>query len=68
MSHRLFYLCLCYVSGTGNTAVTLLSLQGLRAVGTHQDRNDLNTLQNKAVLIGTQGIFSQPSGVIELNK
>ncbi len=36
MSHGLFYRCPCYVSGPGNFAVVLLSMQGLGALGFHQ--------------------------------
>ncbi len=36
MSHGLFYRCPCYVSGTGNIAVALLSMQDLRALRFHQ--------------------------------
>ncbi len=36
MPHGLFYRCPCYVSGTGNIAVALLSMQGQRAFRFHQ--------------------------------
>ncbi len=36
MSHGLFYRCPCYVSGTGNIAVALLSMQGQRVLRFNQ--------------------------------
>ncbi len=36
MSHGRFYRCPCYVSGFGNILVTLLSMQGQRALRFHQ--------------------------------
>ncbi len=37
MLHGLFYQCPCYVSGTGNIEVALLSMQGLRALRFHKN-------------------------------
>ncbi len=36
MSHGLLYRCPCYVSGSGNISVALLSMQGQRAFMFHQ--------------------------------
>ncbi len=36
ISHGLFYGCLCYVSGPGNIAVALMSMEGLRALSFYQ--------------------------------
>ncbi len=36
MSHGLFYRCPCYVSGSGNISVMLLSMEGQKALRFHQ--------------------------------
>ncbi len=41
MSHGLFYQCPCYVSGPGNIAVALLSMQGQRALEIQKENINL---------------------------
>ncbi len=37
MSHGLFYQCSYYVSGPGNISVVLLSMEGQKVLGFHQN-------------------------------
>ncbi len=41
MSHGLFYGCPYYVSGSGNISVVLLSMQGQKTLGFHQNNFNL---------------------------
>ncbi len=65
MSHGLFYRWPCYVSGSGNIAVVLLSIEGQRALGFHQKylnlcpkmNEGLTGLNDMRVVIMTQFSF-----------